>query len=144
MCIYDSLHRRSHWIRVGGTADGIQVLSYDARRAVVRVRVNGAAEELTQRKAAVVAGLALPPIQPIAAAAPAADNSSPANPGSGPESGGGRKIAGNCEAGARRPDAGQRPARDRHPAAQGLRGSAEKGRQRQLNPAQGAFPARTR
>ncbi len=79
VCIYDSLHRRSHWIRVGGTADGIQVLSYDARRSVVRVRVNGASKELTQRKAAVVAGVALPPVQPIAAAAPAADNSSPAN-----------------------------------------------------------------
>jgi hypothetical protein len=79
VCIYDALHRRSHWIRVGGTADGIQVLSYDAGRAVALVRVNGASQELTQRKAAVVAGVALAPLPAFSAAAPPADNSSPAS-----------------------------------------------------------------
>jgi hypothetical protein len=79
VCIYDGLHRRSHWIRVGGTADGIQVLSYDAGRAVAVVRVNGASKQLAQRKAAVVAGVALPPVPAIAAAAPPVDNASTAN-----------------------------------------------------------------
>jgi hypothetical protein len=123
VCIYDTQIKRSYWIPVGSTTEGIKVLSYDSARDQAVITVGGQQKLLTLRKA------------PVANA-----GANPSSPSSG-----GRTIDPNSHsrhaataassrlrgaAGDGSPDARERFARDRHAAAQSLRGSAEKSRGR--------------
>lgn len=61
VCITRKQVRRSSWIRVGDSSDGIEVVSHDAPKESVVVRVGGVTHELKLKTAA-----------PMTAAAPAA------------------------------------------------------------------------
>jgi hypothetical protein len=53
VCIVQSDTKRSRWIAVGETVDGIQVISFDADHDRAVVIAHGARKEMTLRKAAV-------------------------------------------------------------------------------------------
>ena len=84
VCIYERQSKHSQWIPVGGVADGIHVITFDASRDKVVVTIGGAFKELSMRKPAVAplipslaprpalsASEAPAPAAPMAAAAPA-------------------------------------------------------------------------
>jgi hypothetical protein len=50
LIIYDKAAKKSHWIGVGETKDGISVVNYDARREQAVVKINGAQKVLPLRK----------------------------------------------------------------------------------------------
>lgn len=54
--LYDTLGKKNHWIPVGGTADGMTVVGYDARREVVVAKIGGVDKSLPLRKARAAAG----------------------------------------------------------------------------------------
>jgi hypothetical protein len=81
VCVVQSDTKRSRWIAVGETVDGIQVISFDADHDRAVVIAHGARKELTLRKAAVsslpsVAFTPAPgptaPVLPLMAGSPAA------------------------------------------------------------------------
>lgn len=86
VCIYERQAKHSQWIPVGGIADGIHVISYDALNDRATVTIAGAFKELTMRRATVAslspssagrpdesaAPLRLQPAVPDAQLAPAA------------------------------------------------------------------------
>ena len=97
--LYDTQGKKNHWIPLGGTADGMSVLSYDSRRDQVVAKIGGAEKTLLLRQsrsvaagnAAVVMSPAMsfavptPPTAPEAGSAPAvaapvADASANASP----------------------------------------------------------------
>jgi hypothetical protein len=53
VCIFDRQNKRSEWIAVGDTIDGIRVVSYDAASDAAVVTVNGTRKDLVMRKDAV-------------------------------------------------------------------------------------------
>jgi hypothetical protein len=53
VCISDTTIKRSYWIRVGTTVEGIKVLTYDAARDQAVISVGGQEKLLTLRQAAV-------------------------------------------------------------------------------------------
>ena len=55
VCIYERQAKHSQWIPVGGIADGIHVISYDAVSDRAVVTIAGAFKELAMRKATVAA-----------------------------------------------------------------------------------------
>lgn len=56
LIFYDKIAKKSHWIGLGETKDGIAVLSYDEPREQVVVRVNGVEKTLSLRKGARTSG----------------------------------------------------------------------------------------
>jgi hypothetical protein len=50
VCIFERQSRRSRWIDVGDTVDGIRVVSYDAASDAAVVTINGTRKDLTMRK----------------------------------------------------------------------------------------------
>lgn len=65
VCIYDTQVKRSYWIEVGSTAEGIKVINYDGVRDQALVLVGGQQKLLTLRASAVVSGgAATPPASP--------------------------------------------------------------------------------
>ncbi len=97
--LYDTQGKKNHWIQVGGTADGMTVVSYDAHRDQVTATIGGVNKLLTLRQtkgvaagnAAVTAAPAMnfalptpPPLPQVASApantAPAAEASASATP----------------------------------------------------------------
>lgn len=55
VCILDSAARHSRWIAVGATADGIQVVSYDAAQKQAVISVAGVQHTLVLRESATAA-----------------------------------------------------------------------------------------
>jgi hypothetical protein len=53
VCIFERQAKHSQWIPVGGIADGIHVISYDAQHDKVVVAIAGSIRELGMRKATV-------------------------------------------------------------------------------------------
>jgi hypothetical protein len=84
VCVVQSDTKRSRWIAVGETVDGIQVLSFDADHDRAVVIAHGARKTLTLRKAAVSALPAVAstpvsaPVMPVAPALLAASTAAPA------------------------------------------------------------------
>ncbi len=67
VCIFERQNRRSRWIDVGETVDGIQVVSYDSVNDAAVVRVNGTRKDLTMRKETVASsGASYNPAAPVA------------------------------------------------------------------------------
>jgi hypothetical protein len=58
VCVYDAQSKRSSWIAVGASRDGIRVISYDPERDQAVVSVNGENQVLPMRKATVAASSA--------------------------------------------------------------------------------------
>jgi len=58
VCVYDAQSKRSSWIAVGASRDGIRVISYDPERDEAVVNVNGGNQVLPMRKASVAASAA--------------------------------------------------------------------------------------
>jgi hypothetical protein len=50
VCIFERQNKRSRWIDVGETVDGIQVVSYDSVNDSAVVAVNGTRKDLSMRK----------------------------------------------------------------------------------------------
>ncbi|MBC7366813.1 MAG: hypothetical protein H7343_08370 [Undibacterium sp.] len=55
ICITDITTKRSHWIPVGSTAEGIKVLSFDAAQDQATITVGGLQKTLRMRKSVVAA-----------------------------------------------------------------------------------------
>lgn len=53
--LYDTQGKKNHWIPLGGTADGMSVLTYDARRDQVVAKIGGVEKILTLRQSRSVA-----------------------------------------------------------------------------------------
>src|ERR1019366_10618464 len=53
--LYDTQGKKNHWILLGGTADGMSVLSYDSRRDQVVAKIGGAEKTLLLRQSRSVA-----------------------------------------------------------------------------------------
>jgi len=73
VCIYNAQTKRSAWIAVGATRDGVKVLSFDPDRDLAVVSANGERKVLTLRKAAVTEGPVptfTPAVSPVVDAAP--------------------------------------------------------------------------
>lgn len=70
LIFYDKTAKKSRWVSLGDTSDGIQAIRYDAERGTAEVRINGVAKTLTLRKSNVTAA-AINPANPIAPVAPA-------------------------------------------------------------------------
>jgi len=63
VCIFERATKRSRWIAVGETQDGIKVLRYDGATDHATVTVEGAVKELYLRKASVASnGVQAPPV----------------------------------------------------------------------------------
>jgi hypothetical protein len=90
VCIFERQRKRSEWIPVGGDADGVKVISFDANTDTAVVVIGGARKQISMRKS-VVASVnspggnrpAPPVIAPVAplvpiASAPAAAPATPA------------------------------------------------------------------
>ncbi len=71
--LYDTQVKRSHWIPLGGTVDGMTVLNYDSRREQVVAKIAGVEKVLALRK---TKGVANGPA-PIVVAAPAESFATP-------------------------------------------------------------------
>lgn len=54
VCIFERQNRRSEWIAVGETVDGVRVVSYDSMNDTAVVTIDGARRDLTMRKDTVV------------------------------------------------------------------------------------------
>ncbi len=85
VCIFEREAKHSRWIPVGGIADGIRVISFDAAHDPAMVNVGGTIKELAMRKATVAPlgrssmAVAMPPAPPptvadAAATPPSAQN----------------------------------------------------------------------
>ena len=71
VCIYTQQTKRSQWIPVGATVDGVHVISFDASHDTAVVQIGGSRKELAMRKASVSsAGQAQVLRGPAVAAAP--------------------------------------------------------------------------
>ena len=83
VCIYDNQTKRSHWIPVNATVEGIKVLAYDSTLDQVSLSVGGQKKVLRLRKAtisgsgvansnpgAAAAGFATPAVMPITQGTP--------------------------------------------------------------------------
>jgi len=55
VCITDTQAKRSHWIPVGSTTEGIKVLSFDATKDQATITVGGRQKTLRMRKSTVAA-----------------------------------------------------------------------------------------
>jgi len=88
VCIYERQAKRSQWIPVGGVADGIHVISFDAAHDKAAVTISGAYRELSLRKPTVTAAGApavyrgAPVVSDTAQAAAAQANPAPTAPAS--------------------------------------------------------------
>jgi len=56
VCIVDTQTKRSHWIAVDATVEGIKVVAFDARQEQATVLVGGQQKILRMRRASVAAG----------------------------------------------------------------------------------------
>jgi hypothetical protein len=70
LIFYDKTLKKSRWVSLGETSEGIQAIRYDAERGTAEVRINGVAKTLPLRKSNVTAA-AVNPANPIAPVAPA-------------------------------------------------------------------------
>lgn len=70
LIFYDKTAKKSRWVSLGETSEGIQAIRYDAERGTAEVRINGATKTLPLRKSNVTAA-AINPASPIAPVAPA-------------------------------------------------------------------------
>jgi hypothetical protein len=86
VCIFERQNKRSEWITVGETVDGVRVVSYDATNDSAVVTIDGTRKDLTMRKDTVASSgstynpsvvpvsnvqvASLVPVQPSVAAAP--------------------------------------------------------------------------
>lgn len=81
VCIYDNQAKRSHWIAVNATVEGIKVLAYDAAQDQATISVGGQQKVLRLRKAMVTgvsnanpgvaaAGFATPAVMPVTSGTP--------------------------------------------------------------------------
>jgi hypothetical protein len=70
LIFYDKTLKKSRWVSLGETSEGIQAIRYDAERGTAEVRINGVAKTLPLRKSNVTAA-AINPANPIAPVAPA-------------------------------------------------------------------------
>lgn len=90
LIFHDKSAKKYHWIGLGETKEGIQVLTYDDRREQATIKLNGVQKVVTLRRGAkVVAGPAAPlPVgilpPPAAPADPAVVFAPPAAPGEAP------------------------------------------------------------
>jgi hypothetical protein len=75
VCIYERQAKRSQWIPVGGIADGIHVISFDALSDKAVVTIGGSHKELAMRRATVAS---LSPSAAARAAQPVAEMAAPA------------------------------------------------------------------
>jgi hypothetical protein len=81
LIFYDKTTKKSHWIGVGETKEGISVVSYDSRREQVVVKVNGTEKTLSLRKGT---GPVNAPITAGVAPMPTGFNVAPAEPAVAP------------------------------------------------------------
>ncbi len=81
VCIYDNQTKRSHWIAVNATVEGIKVLAYDSTLDQVSLSVGGQKKVLRLRKA-IVSGVANanPGVAAAGFATPAVMPSTPGTP----------------------------------------------------------------
>lgn len=70
LIFYDKTTKKSRWVSLGETNEGIQAIRYDAERATAEVRINGVAKTLPLRKSNLAAAV-INPANPIAPVAPA-------------------------------------------------------------------------
>jgi len=56
VCIYDGQAKRSHWIAVNATVEGIKVLAFDSARDQATIAVGGQQKVLRMRKSTVASG----------------------------------------------------------------------------------------
>jgi hypothetical protein len=73
LIIQDKTTKKTSWVRLGATANGISALKYDPRTEQAVVRVNGAEKVLTLRKGTGPLNAPMPPA-PVVVAAPAPAN----------------------------------------------------------------------
>jgi len=78
ICIFDEETKKSHWIPVGSTTDGIKALRYEVARDHATISVGGSVKELYLRKAAVAAAGHPLPVRNFAAYTPAPPAALPA------------------------------------------------------------------
>lgn len=84
ICLFDTAQKRSRWLKVGGSEDGIQVVSYDESNDQAVVRFDGGTHVLALRKVKTGAGIQMgfnanPTFNAAAAAQPLAGTSQAAN-----------------------------------------------------------------
>jgi hypothetical protein len=60
VCVYDSQAKRSHWIAVDATVEGIKVVAFDAAKEEATITVGGQKKTLRMRKPSVAAGTNTP------------------------------------------------------------------------------------
>lgn len=72
ICIQDAKAKRSYWIPVGSTTEGIKILSFDAARDQVTLTVGGEQKQLALRRATIAVGSSNPGIgvSPVASTLP--------------------------------------------------------------------------
>lgn len=56
VCVYDSQAKRSHWIAVDDTVEGIKIVAFDAAKEEATITVGGQKKTLRMRKPSVAAG----------------------------------------------------------------------------------------
>ena len=56
VCVYDSQAKRSHWIAVDSTVEGIKVVAFDPAKEEATITVGGQKKTLRMRKPSVAAG----------------------------------------------------------------------------------------
>jgi hypothetical protein len=56
VCVYDSQAKRSHWIAVDATVEGIKIVAFDAAKEEATITVGGQKKTLRMRKPSVAAG----------------------------------------------------------------------------------------
>ena len=108
--LYDTQGKKNHWIPLGGTADGMSVLNYDARRDLVVAKIGGVEKTLKLRQSrGVVAGNAAvvttPAMSFATPAPPPAPETTPAPTPftAGPPGGNSERAGGGFESGLRPP-----------------------------------------
>jgi hypothetical protein len=70
LIFYDKATKKSRWVSLGETNEGIQAIRYDAERAIAEVKIDGVTKTLPLRKSNVTAA-AFNPANSIAPVAPA-------------------------------------------------------------------------
>ena len=58
VCVYDSQAKRSHWIAVDATVEGIKIVAFDPAKEEATITVGGQKKTLRMRKPSVAAGTA--------------------------------------------------------------------------------------
>lgn len=70
VCVYDTQAKRSHWIAVDSTVEGIKVVAFDPAKEEATIAVGGQKKTLRMRKSSVAAGTNTPGVAAAGFASP--------------------------------------------------------------------------